>query len=99
MLDFLKSFSKIDLLKFFVTTERGCTLEQQVLNAIDLAISYYMAEQKITREQMAQLMGMSANTLRWKREGKTDWTLSEVLRISDLTGKTIDELAGMTVTA
>lgn len=69
-------------------------MEQQVLNAIDLAIRYYMAEQEITREQMAKLMGMTANTLRWKREGKTDWTLSEILRLSDLTGKSIDELAG-----
>lgn len=62
--------------------------------SIDLAIGYFMAEQKITREQMAQLMGMSANTLRWKREGKNDWTLSELIHLADLTGKTPSELVG-----
>ncbi len=72
-------------------------LELKVLNAVDLAIRYYMAEKEITREQMAKEMGMSANTLRWKREGKTDWTLSEILRLSCLTGKTVDELAGTAI--
>lgn len=62
--------------------------------SIDLAIGYFMAEQKINREQMAQLMGMSTNTLRWKREGKNDWTLSEVLHLADITGKSPSELTG-----
>lgn len=62
--------------------------------AIDLAIGYFMAEQKINREQMAQLMDMSTNTLRWKREGKSDWTLSELLHLADITGKSPSELTG-----
>lgn len=63
--------------------------------SIDLAIGYFMAEQKINRGQMAQMMGMSANTLRSKREGVNDWTLSELFRLADLTGKSLDELAGL----
>ena len=74
-------------------------MEQQTIKAVDLAIGYYMVEQRITREQMASLMGMSANTLRWKREGKTDWSWSEILRLSDITGKSLDELAGMSASA
>ena len=63
--------------------------------SIDLAIGYFMAEQKITRGQMAELMNMSTNTLRSKRSGANDWTLSELFRLADLTGKSLDELAGL----
>ena len=69
--------------------------KRTTVECIDLAISYFMAEQKITREQMASLMEMAPNTLRWKREGKTDWAWSEILRLSEITGKSPDELAGL----
>lgn len=65
---------------------------QQVAAAIDKAISYYMVDNNLTREQMANKLGMSPNTLRWKREGKNEWLLSEVLKLSDITGKSPDEL-------
>lgn len=71
------------------------SLEEQAVKSIDLAIGYFMVEQKLTREQMASLLGMSTNSLRWKREGKKDWTWSEILRLSDITGKSPDELAGL----
>ena len=70
-------------------------MEEQAVRAIDLAIGYFMVEQKLTREQMASLLGMSTNSLRWKREGKKDWTWSEILRLSDITGNSPDELAGL----
>ena len=68
---------------------------QRTLESIDLAIGYYMLEQKINREQMASILGMSSNSLRWKREGKTPWTWNEILNISEILGKTPDELAGL----
>ena len=71
------------------------SLEQQVISSIDRNIGYFMVEQKINREQMAALMGMSANTLRWKREGRSEWLLSEVIALSKLTGKSIGELSGL----
>lgn len=67
---------------------------EQVTISIDRAISYYMADNKLTREQMSELMGMSTNTLRWKREGKNEWTLSEILKLSEIVGKSPDELTG-----
>ena len=70
-------------------------MEDRAVKTIDLAIGYFMVEQKLTREQMAELLGISTNTLRWKREGKTDWSWSEILRLSDITGKSPDELAGL----
>lgn len=64
------------------------------VRAIDDAIGHFMVDQKINREQMANLMDMSPNTLRGKREGKTDWTWSEILHLCDLLGTTPDELTG-----
>ena len=72
---------------------------EEVIRAIDCAISHYIADKKITRDQMAELLGMSANTLRWKREGKNEWLLSEVLKLSDLMGVSLDELTEFKVFA
>ena len=63
--------------------------------AVDSAISQFISEQKITREKMAKLLGISANTLRWKREGRYDWSWSEILRLCDLLDKSPNELAGI----
>ena len=68
---------------------------QHELKAIDKSIAHYMADTGLTREQVARQLGMSANTLRWKRSGETDWAWSEILTLSELTGKTPDELAGI----
>lgn len=67
---------------------------EQVTATIDRAIGHYMADNKLTREQMAERMSMSTNTLRWKREGKNEWYLSEVIELSELLEKSIDELTG-----
>ena len=67
---------------------------EQVTICVDRAIGYYMADNKLTREQMADQMHMSTNTLRWKREGKNEWALSEILELSEIVGKTPDELTG-----
>ena len=64
-------------------------------SAIDKNIAFFMFEQKLTVEKMAALLGMSANTLRAKRSGERQWTMSEVMKLSDLMGKTLDELVGM----
>lgn len=68
-----------------------------ITQSIDRAIGYYMADNKLTREQMAELIGISTNTLRWKREGKNEWLLSEILKLSEITGKSPDELTGFNV--
>ena len=67
---------------------------EQFITAIDRSIALYMFDNKLTREQMAAQLDMSANTLRWKREGKNEWLLSEVMKLSELTHKSLDELTG-----
>ena len=70
------------------------TLEVSTVESIDKAIAHYMVDEALTQEGMAKLLSMTTNTLRWKREGKSDWTWSEILTLADLIGKTPDQLAG-----
>ena len=70
-------------------------MENEVLASIDHTIAYYMVDNKLTQTDMARLLGMSTNTLRWKREGKSGWSWSEILTLSRIVGKTPDEIAGL----
>lgn len=74
---------------------RGGDSVSKSTSAIDEIIAFFMFEQKLTVEQMASAVGMSANTLRAKRSGERPWTWDEVLHLSDLTGKSLEELAGL----
>lgn len=67
-------------------------VDKSIVNAIDCAIADYLKANNVTREAMSQEMGMSSNSLRWKREGKYDWTWAEVLKLSEILGLTVDEL-------
>lgn len=60
--------------------------------SIDRAIGHYMVDEGIGVGEMAARLGMTANSLRWKRSGKHDWKWSEVLKLSELTGRSIDDL-------
>ena len=70
------------------------SLNEQVTLAIDSAIGDYMKEQKLSQTQLAAKLDMSANSLRNKRTGQTDWSWSEILTLSNIMGKTPDELSG-----
>lgn len=65
------------------------------ISAIDHAIAVYMFENKLTVEKMAESLDMTANTLRNKRDGISDWRLSEVFKLCEFIGKTPDELFGL----
>lgn len=65
------------------------------LTSIDKQIGYFMVDKKITRVRMAELLGINVNTFRYKCNGKTPWKWDEIIRLSEITGKSIDELAGI----
>ena len=67
-------------------------VDEKIVASIDCAIADYLKSEGITREAMAQKLNMSSNSLRWKREGKYDWSWSEIIELSKLIGCTIDEL-------
>lgn len=62
--------------------------------AIDREIRYYMADNSLNQREMADKLHMSRNTLRNKRKHGT-WQWSEVLQLSEITGKPLDVLAGI----
>lgn len=66
---------------------------------IDDAITVYLRRNSMTQAQLAEQLGMSENTLRWKRRGDSEFTLSELLKVSQLCGMTPDEILGMKKTA
>lgn len=62
--------------------------------AIDREIRYYMVDNSLNQREMADKLHMSRNTLRNKRKYGT-WQWSEVLQLSEITGKPLDVLAGI----
>ncbi len=68
---------------------------EQVTQAIDKAICDYMKAEGVNQTQLAATLDMSTNTLRSKRRGSADWSWSEVLTLSRLTGLTPNELSGI----
>ena len=67
------------------TTETYC-------KAIDRNITLYLREQGITQGELARRLGMSENTLRWKRNGSHDWKLSEIVMLAKVCGFSMDEV-------
>lgn len=63
---------------------------------IDAEIAAYLRREGMTQAKLAERMGMSENTLSWKRRGSMgrEFSLGEVVTIAELTGKSIDYLAG-----
>ena len=67
---------------------------ESTIQVIDMAISHYMVDQKINREQMAELMHMAPNTLRTKRNGEVEWRWNEILHLCDLLKLSPNDLVG-----
>ncbi len=57
---------------------------------LDDAITLYLRRENITQEQLAERMGMSANTFSWKRRGIREFTLSEAAKLADMIGISLD---------
>ena len=52
----------------------------------------WMGANRISGRKLAEMMGMSYNTFRVKYAGKTNWTLTEIKTLLDITGLTFEEL-------
>ena len=70
-------------------------MDYLVTSSIDREIGHFMVDKKITQTQMAKLHGITTNTLRAKREGRSDWSWSEILKLCNLLETTPDKLAGL----
>ena len=62
------------------------------ISAINDAVAIYLFKNGKTREDLADAMGMSSNTLRSKLSGKSEFKFSEVDKICEITGIEIASL-------
>lgn len=67
------------------TTETYC-------KAIDREITLFLRDYGVTQGELAKSLGMSENTLRWKRNGKHEWKLSEIVKLAKVMGVSLDEV-------
>ena len=70
------------------------TYKSLTINRLSATISYYFGERKDWGTAGFENIAIFGawNHVRWKREGKSEWTLSEILKLSKIIGKTPDEL-------
>lgn len=61
---------------------------------IDEAITLYLKRTGETQADLASEMGMASNTFSWKRRGVREWSLSELVRLSQILGRPPSELLG-----
>lgn len=59
---------------------------------INQAIAKYLADSGDTRQHIADELGITTNSLRFKMAGKYDWKFSEVIKLSALLGVDPDGL-------
>lgn len=71
-------------------------MQEQVRKSINVAILEFLNEQHMTKGQFCQIIGFTTTSLRNKMNGTRDWTWTEILKLSEITGKSIDALAGFT---
>lgn len=66
-------------------------VEPEVM-ALDAEIAAYLRLKNLTQAEFADELGMAPSTLSLKRRGLAEFTLSEVVAISQLIGKPVSEL-------
>lgn len=60
---------------------------------IDEAIAAYLRRSGKTQAELAKELGMSENTLNWKRREIREFKFSEVVKVTEITGFSIDEMS------
>ena len=62
--------------------------------ALDDAIAVHLNKTGKTKAEFADEIGMSTNSLRWKRNGENDkeWDLSEAARVCDVIGRDLADV-------
>ena len=51
-----------------------------------------LVEKNITQQELAQILQISVSALNFKINGKSDFSVTEAKRVSNLLGKTIEEI-------
>ena len=51
-----------------------------------------LVEKNITQQELAQILKISVSALNFKINGKSDFSVTEAKRVSNILGKTIEEI-------
>lgn len=51
-----------------------------------------LVEKNITQQELAQILQISVSALNFKINGKSDFSVTEAKRVSNILGKTIEEI-------
>lgn len=62
--------------------------------SIDRHIGEYLTKNGYSKQKLADELSMTTNTLRWKRQGRNEWTWSEVEKLASLLDVSLDDLVG-----
>lgn len=64
-------------------------------DVLENEVSFFLFSTNTTHGELAKRLGMDANTLRAKRKGQTEYKASELLALSEIIGKTPNQLLGL----
>lgn len=64
-------------------------------NCINEKIGAWLLKNGNTREELAEKIGISRPALSNRLAGKTDWNWNDVLKVSEVIGCSLNELAGI----
>ena len=59
---------------------------------IDEAVAAYLRRTGKTQAELAEEIGISENSLSWKRRGIREFKLSEVVNLADICGFSLDDV-------
>ena len=68
------------------------TTEKQSNVGIRDRIGIYLMREHATKKSVAELLGISVNTLNSKLDGDSSFSLEQAIKIADMVGCTLDEL-------
>lgn len=72
----------------------GNTVENKMINE---KVGAWLLEDGHTREMLAKTLGLSRPTLANRLNGQAKWNWEEVVKVSQITGCSLNELAGIEV--
>lgn len=62
---------------------------------INEKIGAWLLDKEHTKAELAKLLGLSRPTLDGRLAGKSKWNWEDVVKVSEITGCTLNELAGI----
>lgn len=63
--------------------------------AIDREVTFFLRQNKMTQAQLAEKLGMNQATLAMKRKGVTEFKIGELMKFTQMCGRSLDQICGL----